>query len=197
MRTLRFCFWLSVLTATQALYAQPPAVGRLLVSDESLEDPNFAQSVMLILIHENGSSAAIFLNRPTWVDPGEAFPDVSGFDAYTDALYLGGPVAPEQLLIVFEYDGAPPVGAGNLFGNVYYSATPDILDRLDLAAADAPRLRVYAGHAQWAADQLMREINAGNWRVLPGTFDAVFAEDPTELWGRLRADRDDVTAALH
>ena len=196
MKSIRCALLAVCLTILQSAHGQAPEAGRLLVSTDSIDDRNFARTVMLILVHDNGSSAALFLNRPTWIDPVEAFPDIEELESYTDSLYLGGPVGPDQLLILFEHDGVPPVGARNLFGNVYFSATTDILETIDAGAADAPRVRVYAGHAQWAADQLTREVAAGNWRVIPAAFADVFTDEPTELWGRLRADRDDVTAAL-
>ncbi|HMB73992.1 MAG TPA: YqgE/AlgH family protein, partial [Gammaproteobacteria bacterium] len=82
MMSLRGLFLVILIAASPAAWAQTLAVGRVLVSTPDQDDPDFSQSVVLILVHENGSSAGIFLNRPTWVDPNEAYPDVDGLETY-------------------------------------------------------------------------------------------------------------------
>ncbi len=177
----------------QPVFGQAPEAGSLLVSGPAMDDPDFRQTVMLLLVQDNGTSAAVMLNRPTWVVPTEAFPDVAGLSRYRNMLHLGGPVAPDQLLTLFESNGVPPVGARHVVGNVYLSATPDIFSTINFAAENAPRVKVFAGHTQWGPDQLAREIAAGNWRVVPATSDLVFSADPNELWQRAQT-RGDVTA---
>jgi putative transcriptional regulator len=197
MMSLRGLILVILMAASPAVWAQTPAVGRVLVSTPEQDDPNFSESVLLILVHENGSSAAIFLNRPTWVDPNEAYPDVDGLETYPGALYLGGPVAPDQMLTLFEHDGAAPVGARNVFGNIYFSPTAALFADMDLTAEDAPRVRVFAGHAQWAPGQLEAEIDAGDWRVLDAESSFVFAEDAAGLWERMPPSSSGVSASLN
>jgi len=174
--------------------AQAPAAGRLLVSNPSLEDPEFSESVLLILVHEDNGTAAIFINRPTWVDPAEAFPEVEGIDGYDDALYRGGPVAPAELLTLIEQTGPPPSGVLPVVDGVYFSPSAAVLGELDLAAPDAPRVRVFAGRAEGGPGQLAREIAAGNWRVVRADPDDLFTRDPTSLWDRMPLVSDGVTA---
>lgn len=197
MMSLRYLLLIVLIAASPATWAQAPAVGRVLVSTPEQDDPDLSESVLLILVHENGSSAAIFLNRPTWVDPIEAYPDVDGLENYQGALYLGGPVAPDQMLTLFEHDGAPPVGARNVFGNIYFSPTTALFASMDLTAEDAPRVRVFAGHTQWGPGQLEAEIDAGDWRVLDAESSFVFAENAAELWERMPATSGGVSASLN
>lgn len=197
MMSLRGIFLVFLIAASPAAWTQAPAVGRVLVATPEQDDPNFSESVLLILVHENGSSAAIFLNRPTWVDPVEAYPDVDGLETYQGALYLGGPVAPDQMLSLFEHDGAPPIGARNVFGNIYFSPTSAIFAGMDLTAEDAPRVRVFAGHAQWAPGQLEAEIDAGAWRVLDADSSFVFAENAAGLWDRMPPTSGGVSASTN
>jgi putative transcriptional regulator len=79
---------------------------------------------------------------------------------------------------------------------VYFSPNPELLDEIGLAAGDAPRVRVFAGRAEWGPGQLAREIGAGNWRVVNGDADDLFAEDPASLWRRMPLAGDGVTASL-
>src|SRR5947209_3312411 len=74
-------------------YGAPKDVGlgRLLVANKALGDPNFAEAVILIVAYdpEKGTSGLI-LNRRTKVPLSKLFPDVK--TASSDAVFQGGPV---------------------------------------------------------------------------------------------------------
>jgi putative transcriptional regulator len=183
--------------ATNAL-AQAPAVGRVLVANPEIDDPTFAESVLMIVFHDPSiGTAGLFVNRPTWVNPAEAFPTVDGLGSYDEALYLGGPVAPTELWALLEFGGQPPEGLQPLAGPIYVSLDPDVVDDIDFAAADHPRVRLYAGRAEWGPGQLADEIAAGDWRLVAARPDDVFSEDPQSLWQRMPQVSDGVTASLN
>jgi putative transcriptional regulator len=174
--------------ASDQTLAQAPAVGQLLVSNTSLRDPNFAETVMLILFHNDEiGSAGVMINRPTWVNPGEAFPEDDGLQNFTGELYLGGPVAPTDIWTVFESDGAIPeeVQAQPLGESIWFNPGTRILESVDFSLPDAPRVRIYAGRAEWGPGQLEREIDRDSWRVVPFDANYVFSEDPSTLWQRM------------
>jgi putative transcriptional regulator len=196
MNLVRTLLLLALVAAAPGAMSQQPAAGRLLVSNPALNDPDFSQTVLLILIHEDSGTAAIFLNRPTWVEPAEAFPEVEALGSYDGELYRGGPVAPAELLLLFEHEGAPPAGVLPILDGVYFSPNPDLLDEMDLDASDAPRARLFAGRAEWGPSQLAREIADGRWRVVDADADDLFAEDATGLWQRMPLAGDGVTAFL-
>jgi len=198
MASMHKCLLLVLLSlAVHGANAQAPAAGRLLVSSPALDDSSFSESVLLLLIHEaNNGSAGILLNRPTWVDPVEVFPEIDVFEAYDGALYVGGPVAPTELLTLLEFDGSPIDGTRRILGTVSFTTDPAILSEIDFSALDRPRVRVYAGRAEWGPGQLAEEIARGRWRVLQAEPEHIFAEDPANLWQRLPLTGDAVTASL-
>lgn len=175
---------------------QTPAPGRLLVANPGVDDPNFSESVLLILLHQDGGSAGIFLNRPTWVDPSEAFPEIDSLEAYDDAIFLGGPVGVAELLTLFEFDGQPLDDTIRVSGGLYFSPNPALLNQIDFAAPEHPKVRVYAGHAEWGPGQLAAEIAAGRWRLLSPESGNVFAEQPERLWQKLMLTSDGVSASI-
>jgi putative transcriptional regulator len=181
--------------AAAGVMAQEPEVGELLVAGGSLDDPNFEETVLLIVHHGEDGTIGVALNRPTWVEPQTAFPDIA-LGGFMGSLYFGGPVAPSQPLIVFERGSRMPQGARHVVGSVYVSADPAQLLELELGGADAPRVRIFAGHATWAPGQLAREIAIGNWRTLPARAEQIFSEDAASLWDSLPLGGDAVTAAL-
>ena len=91
--------------------AQPPTRGSLLIARESLSDPRFSETVVLILQHDTGGSLGIMLNRPTWVAPTTAFPELDFLDDYEGHIYIGGPLQRSNILILAK-------GVGNLEAGV-------------------------------------------------------------------------------
>src|SRR5277367_5546759 len=68
-----------------------PAVGRVLVATEKLGDPNFRESVVLILRSDpEKGTLGLMINRRSKVPLSRLFPEVNG--AKADPVYLGGPV---------------------------------------------------------------------------------------------------------
>jgi len=165
-----------------AAHAQTPAPGHLLVAAPELESQMFAESVLLIVHHDDDGSLGIFVNRPTNLEPAGVFPDIAALEAYEGALFLGGPIGPRQLLLLLRAPGGFGEDARAVFGDVYLSADPDVLTALPAAGAQA---RVYAGHAAWGPGQLAAEIAAGDWQIVRASADLVFARDPLELWARI------------
>ncbi len=72
----------------------PPslAAGSLLVSRAGLQDPSFAQSVVLLVEAGEDGAWGLILNRPTELALGRAFPDVEAFRGQGGVLHFGGPV---------------------------------------------------------------------------------------------------------
>ena len=78
----------------------------------------------------------------------------------------------------------------NLAAGKFLVASPDISDA-DLlnkqlgAGVTSENLRIYLGYTGWAAGQLEREIEAGEWLIFPGETRLVFDPHPETLWSRL------------
>ena len=63
------------------------STGSLLVASEKLGDPNFAESVVLILEHDDdGGTLGLIINRRTEISLARIFPDIKGS---TDPVYAG------------------------------------------------------------------------------------------------------------
>jgi putative AlgH/UPF0301 family transcriptional regulator len=107
-------------------------------------------------------------------------------------------MAPNQLLIVFEtLDDDLTRNARSLLDDIYVTVDVDILNELEPPGMpDAPRIRLFAGHASWNPGQLEAEIAAGNWRVVSAVPAQVFDANPGDLWQRFPRDTAGVTAAL-
>jgi len=161
-----------------------PSKGRFLVAARDLRDPNFAQTVVLLVHYDAQGAMGLIVNRPTGRLAGELLPELQELASEDQAIFLGGPVGRYGLLALLEAR-EPPVGAEHIFGDIYLSGGRDLMQRTSTAAGKRSRLRVYVGHAGWAPGQLDFEIARGGWHVVPARRDLVFAEDPAEMWEQL------------
>ncbi|MDO3394709.1 YqgE/AlgH family protein [Nocardioides sp. SOB44] len=159
--------------------------GMLLVASPALLDPNFADTVILLLDADDEGALGVVLNRPTPVPVAEVLADWSPVVAEPDVLFQGGPVSTEGALAVAHLAGAAP-GVEPAPAPGYRPLTPtlglvDLDTPVELLAGHLDALRIFAGYAGWGAGQLDDEIAEGSWYVVPAHDDDVFREETTEL----------------
>src|SRR5579885_2535648 len=96
---------------------QDLAVGKLLIAKPELADPNFAESVVLLVHYDDDKGAVgLILNRRTKETLAKVLPDVKG--AKEDPVYEGGPVETASAQAVFR-SREKREGATRIFGDVY------------------------------------------------------------------------------
>lgn len=159
------------------------ASGRLLVSARHLPDPNFSDTVVLLVDYSEDGAMGLILNRRTDVPLARAFPLVTPAPGAEQRLYFGGPVAPNGVMALLR-STAPQADGREVLDNVYLIGEREPLES-QLRAKTAPdRFRVYVGYSGWGPGQLDREAAEGSWHVLPATADLVFDAEPDSLWER-------------
>jgi putative transcriptional regulator len=194
MSSVRSIVAAALIAAAAAAQAQVPSAGSLLVATPELADPNFTESVLLMVHHDDNGSIGVLVNRPTNLDPASVFPDVPLLDQYDGKLYLGGPVAPSQLLLLLRAAAAGRVEGPPLIDDVYVSADPGVLEDFPEPRIDATLVRLYAGHATWGPGQLEDEIARGDWHVVAGRAELVFTREPLELWRQVERSTEGLVA---
>jgi putative transcriptional regulator len=150
--------------------------GRLLVSSPALLDANFRRTVVLMTHHDEEGAAGLVLSRPSELVIAEAVPDLGPLPYVDEVVYVGGPVQPEAVVVLVEYDELDD-DAEPILGNVAYLPPDRAGEELPLR-----RARVFAGSSGWAPGQLEAELAQPAWIVVPAAPDDVFATDPDELW---------------
>lgn len=169
------------------------AAGTLLVAARHLPDPNFADTVVLLVEYSREGAAGLVLNRPSDVPLSRALPGVEQAANVAATAFIGGPVSQGAVLALSRAacDACPLVGR-----NVYLVNRPDALKARLAAGADARGLRVYVGYAGWGGGQLEAETRRGSWRVLQANASVVFDPEPETLWRRLITRTEAVLAGL-
>lgn len=152
--------------------------GQLLLAAPKLRDPNFARTVVLVGVHDDDGAMGVVLNRPAQVTVAQAVPQLQAFAGEHEPVYVGGPVAPESVVLLAEFMEESDAGV-LLLGRIGFPA-PDV-DIEELALATA-RGRVFAGYAGWSSRQLDAEVSNGDWITHAPLAEELFSDAPEELW---------------
>jgi putative transcriptional regulator len=161
-----------------------PAKGRFLVASRRLADPNFAETVVLLLAYEAAGAIGVVINRPTDVPLGSVLSDVEGLRDRPDPVYLGGPVARNVLLALIRA-AQQPESSRAVFDGVYVSGNREALRKALGKTGKQDRVRVYAGYAAWGPGQLDREVTHGDWHVAAADAAMVFGMKASAIWPKL------------
>ena len=152
--------------------------GSFLIAKPVLQDPNFVQTVVLILRHSAEGAFGLVVNRPAETE-GLPFPVFSGGPCPAPGLImLHG--QPEWSAQTDTEDTPGEVAPGIFVGNA------DCMSKVGDESEEQPvRYRMFAGYSGWGPDQLERELASGAWIMVPATGDLLFDTPLEELWDRL------------
>ena len=145
--------------------------GQLLIAAPSLFD-YFRRTVVLVIEHTPEGAMGVVLNRESETRVADAVPELAQFTADDDLVRVGGPVAPQSVVALGQFDD--PAEAGTQVVGRLGTLDPDS-DNESLR-----RLRVYAGYAGWAAGQLDGELEQQAWLVAPAEEDDPFSD--ADIW---------------
>jgi putative transcriptional regulator len=178
----------------QASVERQVDVGDILLANERLGDPNFAESVVLIVqFEQDKGTMGVILNRRTKVPISKVFPATAG--ATSDPVFLGGPVqvtAVQALLRLPEKTSQ----ARHIIGNVYATGSKELIEKSIASRSDPSKFRLYLGYAGWGPGQLEAEIQIGAWSLVTGRPEIAFDRDPESLWQRLTKEQQMQIAAI-
>lgn len=152
--------------------------GQLLVASPAIEDPEFHRTVVLIGHHDREGALGVVINRPSGTSLSQAAPPVAEMVGTDSELHLGGPVMPEAVVVVAEFQSAEDAAmiAFDKVGVLAADSKPALVEARTL------RHRAFAGHAGWSSGQLEEEIEREDWIIAPADADLVFCEDTTDMW---------------
>jgi putative transcriptional regulator len=159
--------------------------GTLLYAMPGLPDPNFTNTVVLLLEHGADGSLGVVLNRPTTRSVDEALDLKAGTSGIDLHVFWGGPVQPEAVHSLVR-TVRPGPRARTILDEVH--VTPDLGEVTQVLGERAGRLRVrmFSGYAGWGRGQLAAEVRARSWVSEPADAATVFSTEPSEMWKKVR-----------
>lgn len=158
-----------------------PMTAIFLVARTELPDPNFADSVVLVMNNLGDGPVGLIINRPTKIPVAELFPDLKRLAPLHDRIYFGGPVEIRTVWFLFRAVKRPEHAIEACDG-IYVSADRELLLRLLHRDKPMEGLRIFIGHSGWAPEQLQNEISRGDWTLKHAESDAVFNGQIEHPW---------------
>ncbi len=175
----------------------PSLKGKLLLAAPTMQDPNFARSVVLIIKHDSDGAFGLILNHPTGATVRDAIELDGDFQGDAEAgLFRGGP-CDGPLMVLHELpdlaqetiipEGSDEPGAtpepgthpgaddSSTAQGVYFTVESELVR--DLLNTPNINARYFHGYAGWAPDQLDDELISGGWLTIDASPQTIFDPD--------------------
>jgi len=174
--------WIGIGLPCPASAETPKAMTTIvIVARDTLPDPNFRNSAVLVMNHIGPAPVGLIMNRPTRIPVSRLFPNIERLAQLDDKIYFGGPVDAASVSFLFRAD-APPGRATQVLEGVYISTDNELLRTLLRRDKPMEGLRIFVGYSGWASGQLEAEIGRGDWRLAPADNDAIFGRNAEHPW---------------
>jgi len=141
--------------------------GHLLVAPPTETDPDFVDTVILLIQHSEQQAVGVVLNRPS----NKTINDIwtgKRKETIQQCVYSGGPVS-GPLMAIHTHQ---PLAEIEIIGGVYYSARKNHVEKI----VTVPDIccKFFDGHVGWGPGQLEQWLEAKGFRILPATAKDVF-----------------------
>ena len=157
-----------------------PKSGKILISEPLMNDFHFGRSVVLLIDHEESEgSLGIIINKTLNASVNQIVDEFPDFEA---PVYLGGPVADNQLFFIHTLGELIPDSCPILDG-LYWGGDKETLKTLiSTGIANEDNCRFFLGYSGWDAGQLVGELVRNSWLVGNITLQQYLNVPPERMW---------------
>lgn len=153
-----------------------------LIAMPHMMDAIFKESLVFMCDHDDQGAMGIIVNKPMMTDNVEEILNQTHLDQITPYpnVYFGGPVRIEQGLFLHDKNYSIE-GTFTVSDDVSLTTNPDIIN--DILTGKGPQhFRFTLGYAGWGVGQLEREVENGDWLVMPANGDFIFQTPDNKKW---------------
>ena len=153
-----------------------------IISMPHMNDPIFSKSLIYICEHDNDGAMGLIINKPMISENAADIIQQTGLTQIEPPLdiYFGGPVNLEMGLILHDANYNIE-GTLTISNSVALTSNKQIV--LDLKNGGGPdEFRFSFGYAGWGKGQIEREIENGDWLLMPADDDFIFSIPNTDKW---------------
>ena len=156
--------------------------GQLLISEPSLNDPEFFKSVVLLTHHTKEESIGLVLNNATKITLNEILDNIPLGDF---PIYIGGPVENDSILFIHTLGKIVP-GSVKITNGLYFGGEFEkIIELISKNKISKNEIRFFSGYAGWNATQLKKEILNKDWIIEKSNKEICMRYCSKELWSTL------------
>ncbi len=162
----------------------PLGKGVFLIASEALSDPNFSQTVVLLLEYDNTGAVGLIINRPTQVSLASLLPEEKALNDRIVPVFIGGPVGNTQLFLLLRADSRPSQSQ-EIVDGIYATTSLETLREVVTGESEVVAFQAYAGYSGWGPGQLDAELLRGDWLVTRADSETVFEKATDTIWPEL------------
>jgi len=156
-----------------------PSQGKILISEPSLIDFFFKQSVILLTEHNENGTFGLIINKPTHLKLSEVSGDFAGFQF---PVYFGGPVSTNHLFYVHQLEDKIPESL-KITDKLYWGGNIEIIKNLmKIKTLTTENIRFFIGYSGWEVNQLEHEVTEHSWLIATPTIEQIISNNPSALW---------------
>ena len=152
-----------------------------------LNDSIFGKSLIYICDHNNFGAMGIIINKPM---PSKNIQNIlteMGLEQLkpTMDIYFGGPVQIDMGMVLHDHKYKTK-GTINISESISLSSNINIID--DISNGSGPSQFKFAlGYAGWEKGQLEKEIENGDWLLVPSNYDLIFNTPSNKILEKLKS----------
>jgi putative transcriptional regulator len=165
--------------AVERIVPMNSLAGRLLIAPPHETDPDFVNTVILLIQHSDQQAVGVVLNRPTGKTIEHIWTGKRNWKSHK-AVYSGGPV-PGPLMAIHDCQA---LGEIEVLSGIYYSVQKKHLEKI--IARDDVHCKIFDSHTGWGPGQLEAWLCDKGFLILPATSECVFDAGDT-LWQKASA----------
>lgn len=190
---------LNTQTGLAQIAGEPDAV--LLVAAPGLRDPDYRQTVVIVVPIDNDRHLGVIINRPTRRSLASLFPEHEPSKKVLEPVYFGGPMSRSAVVALVHSDRHPGMGTISMLKDLFLAMTVNVVDRVIEQTPN--QARYYVGYIVWRPGELRQELDRKLWYVGNPDADIVFRKDTEGMWEEMlrlvrsvtaRADVDEALA---
>ncbi|MCB1147204.1 MAG: YqgE/AlgH family protein [Leptospiraceae bacterium] len=151
--------------------------GKFIIAGSALRDPNFYQSIVLLIEHQREGAFGLIVNRIANLTLGQVVPEIEN-ETSEQVVFEGGPVRQDILFILHKHEQYQEEDS-ELIPGVFVGRSKEVLLKL---AEKSMGFRVFRGYAGWGPGQLEDEIRANSWLSLDAVPEEIFTAEPELAW---------------
>lgn len=172
------------LTSVQSKNPGDLGAGKVLVASRELGDPNFAETVILLVHYDANGVIGLILNRRTNIPISRVLAQIKAAKGRSDPVYLGGPVETPTVFALLQSTHKLDE-AEHVLGGLYWISAKTAMEKAIASRPDPGHLHVYLGYAGWTTDQLRNEVGLGGWFIFQADQQTIFNPNPGSLWRQM------------
>ena len=157
-----------------------PKTGNLLLSEPTMNDYHFGRAAVLLIDHNDEEGTfGVIMNKVLNIRLNEI---VDGFDDLDVPVYLGGPVADNQIFFMHTLGELIPESYQIMEG-LYWGGDAETLDSLIATGiADPDSVRFFLGYSGWSSGQLVSELARNSWLVSETDSQTLLETPIDQMW---------------